>query len=166
MAKKQRNKRLRRTIMGTFSAIFMISAIIVAAVPVKETSAANFTVSADPDIVIPDYTSGSPIFSDKTGIYRVAYVQRVADNTGVLCYYDVDNFLSQGSLTIPSEINAYQYDPDEKALRAVYEDGKFLSYVSGQTQQTDLSGNTVTVDVISPCLATTESAWMGGTDSI
>lgn len=181
MAKKKavqtnrKSNKLRRTVLGTLSGIFMISALIVAAIPVKDVEAVEENVpftdncSADPDSVIPDYTTNNvPVFFNENGLFGVAYVYREgsADNEGVLVYYDGDSDKAPASLEIPEEITAYQYDYNtsdyRNYLRPVYADGAFLYYVS-QEAVTDVSGNEIQHEVISPCYANNKSEWEGKT---
>ena len=102
---KKMNKKIKKTVLGTLSAVLMISALIVAALPVKEAKAETLLISADPDTIIPDYDASSKIYSDKDNNFRVANVDNgVGGVTGVVMYYNIDNYLSTGSLAIPAAI--------------------------------------------------------------
>lgn len=171
----RKSNKLRRTILGTLSGIFMISALIVAAIPVKDVEAVGEEVPftdncvVDPDSVIPEYVSNNaPVFFNENGLFGVAYVYRTgsADYEGVLVYYDGDSDKAPASLEIPEEIMAYQYDYNasdyRNYLRPVYADGSFLYYVS-QEAVTDVSGNELQQEVISPCYASNKSEWEGKT---
>ena len=81
LRKKNPNNKLKRTILGTLSAVFMVSAIIIAVVPVTNIEAVdettcNHVIVADPDINIPQYSSGenptTPVFSSSDGLFRMA----------------------------------------------------------------------------------------------
>lgn len=173
MAKKKtvrpgKANKIRRTVLGTLSGIFMISALIVAAIPVKDVEAveeqSQFTTAyhADPDEYIPEYvTNNTPVFFSSDALFGVAYANRSgsASMEGVLVYYDSDNFQAPASLVIPDTIAAYQYD-NENRLRAIYEDGKFLYYISKEAE-VDVSGNEISPAEISPCYATNQADWQG-----
>ncbi len=176
MAKKkavQTNKKsskVRRTVLGTLSGIFMASALIVAAIPVKDVEAveenSQFTSAydADPDHWIPDYVaSDAPVFYSSDALFGVAYANREGspEMEGILVYYDSDNFQAPSSLVIPDAVAAFQYD-DEMRLRAVYEDGEYLYYVSKEAV-VDVSGNELEAEEISPCLSTNMGEWQGKT---
>ncbi len=165
-AHKNKNSRLRRTVLGTLSAVFMISAIIVAMVPVRQVEAVtdvdewSHVVTADPNSIIPAYTS-APVFSSADALFRVAYVNRTGSTSmeGVLVYYDGDSSLAPASLIIPDSISAYQLD-SENRMCAVSGDQEYLYYIS-QEQEVDVSGNTITPQVISPALASNTGDWSG-----
>lgn len=173
MAKKRTAKpgkanKIRRTVLGTLSGIFMISALIVAAIPVKDVEAveeqSQFTTAynADPDEYIPEYVqNNAPVFYSADALFGVAYANRSgsASMEGVLVYYDSDNFQAPASLVIPDAIAAYQYD-NENRLRAIYGDGEFLYYVSKEAEM-DVSGNEISPAEISPCYSTNQAEWQG-----
>lgn len=176
MAKKKavktnkKTSRVRRTVLGTLSGIFMASALIVAAIPVKDVEAveenSQFTdaYNADPDRWIPEYvTSNAPVFYSSDALFGVAYANREGspEMEGVLVYYDSDNFQAPSNLVIPDSVAAFQYD-DNMQLRAVYEDGKYLYFVSKEAV-VDVSGNELEAEEISPCLSTNMGEWQGKT---
>lgn len=165
--------KLRRTIMGTLSGIFLISALIVAAIPVKESVAADDqiatgivfrdTYDADPDKWIPAYDDSTPVFYSSDALFAVAYVNRTTDYEGVVVYYDGDSTLAPTSLVIPETIDAYKYD-NENRLRPIYKvtEGQFafLEYISKEAE-VDVSGNEIAAAEYSPCYNTNLSEWEG-----
>lgn len=145
MAKKKvekpnkRSNKLRRTILGTLSGVFMISAMIVAAIPVKDVEAVDDTgefteddaitalldLNGDATNGIPNYT-GSNVFYQDDGRFGVARLTNTTPNQGVLVYYNLSS-QGTGTLNIPTEIKAcqYEFDPSygngENFLRPVYQ---------------------------------------------
>lgn len=175
--KRRVNRRLKRTVMGTLSAVLMVSAVIVALIPVPESKAAapNLDASlvtaakADPERYIPDYvTNDYPVYASGDGNFRVAYGSNGGTMTGVINYYNVNNVVTNASLTIPSEINAFLYNKNKAAYVAVNSSNEFLYYVSqeeaGPTYNENGSVNTPAQNrVLSPCVGTAEETWGGQT---
>lgn len=145
MAKKKverpnkKSNKLRRTVLGTLSGVFMISALIVAAIPVKDVEAVDDTapfnentaitgllnVNDDATNGIPTYT-GSNVFYQDDGRFGVARLTNATPTQGVIVYYNL-SAQGTGTLNIPTSINAcqYEYDPNygngESFLRPVYQ---------------------------------------------
>lgn len=145
MAKKKverpnkKSNKLRRTILGTLSGVFMISALIVAAIPVKDVEAVDETdaftentaitgllnLNDDATNGIPTYT-GSNVFYQDDGRFGVARLTNATPTQGVIVYYNL-SAQGTGTLNIPTSINAcqYEYDPSygngESFLRPVYQ---------------------------------------------
>ena len=84
--KRRVSRRLKRTVMGTLSAVLMASAVAVAMIPVPESQAAVSTAdlegsrieeaAANPDAAgyIPDYVGNNyPVYASGDGNFRVAY---------------------------------------------------------------------------------------------
>ncbi len=183
-----KNNKIRRTVMGTLSGVFMASAIIVAAIPVPKAEAVDnneiktFTMaySVEPEeganAVIPSYGDNDPLFFDSTGLFGSAYVARAAEMTGVVAYYDTDSLAAPKDLVIPENMPAFQYDQWNR-LCAVSGDttgkatgnnlGKVLCFCSqpATTKIILVSGNEVEVPdkdaVYSVCLNTNMDAWEG-----
>lgn len=162
---RKSNHKLRRTVFGTLSGIFMISALIVAAIPVKDVEAveedSRFTnvYEADPDAVIPEYGADTPVYFSNDGLFGAAYVNRQnsAEMVGVLAYYDSNSSQAPSNLVIKEEFDAFQYDDNDR-LCAVYGDRQFLYYISREAE-TDVSGNQISEEEIAPCLASNMSEW-------
>ena len=97
--KKMGRSRMRRAVMGTLSAILMISAIIVALVPIPESRADSdptdliAAATANPDTYIPAYTNTGnyPVYASGDGNFRAAYGSNGGSMTGVIVYYDQNN---------------------------------------------------------------------------
>ena len=179
--KRRVNRRLKRTVMGSLSAVLMASAVIVAMIPVPESQAAVSTTdltgsfiaeaTADPDATgyIPDYIGNNyPVFASGDGNFRVAYGSNGGNMTGVINYYNVNNVVSNAALEIPSEINAFLYNKNKAEYIAVNSDREYLYYTSqekaDETYNEDGTVNTPALNqVLSPCLASTEGTWKGQT---
>ncbi len=179
--KRRVNRRLKRTVMGTLSAVLMASAVVVAMIPVPQSQAAVSTAdlegsrieeaAANPDAAgyIPDYVGNNyPVFASGDGNFRVAYGSNGGTMTGVINYYNVNNVVSNAALTIPSEINAFLYNKNKAEYVAVNSDKEFLYYVSQEeaeaTYNEDGSVNTPAKNrILSPCIATAEGTWLGQT---
>ncbi len=177
--KRRMNRRLKRTVMGTISAVLMASAVIVALIPVPESKAAVSAVdlessfipeaAADPDApgFIPDYIGNNyPIYASGDGNFRVAYGSNGGTMTGVINYYNANNVISNASLTIPSEINAFLYNKNKAEYIAVNSDREYLYYTSqekaDETYNEDGTINTPALnEILSPCLASQEGTWSG-----
>lgn len=193
MAKKKvekpmkKSNKLRRTILGTLSGVFMISALIVAAIPVKSVEAEgeagndsfvdDVVINVNYDAVsndhgIPEYLPNDPY--DSTDVYfssdgRFGVKQVDGDGRSVLIYYNSDTELNGAALTIYNEMDAYRYEaidiflpPDntpakENQLRAIGENGEFLSYL----KEEPVSGNTIDIGELLPCYASNQSEWSG-----
>ena len=121
--KRRVNRRLKRTVMGSLSAVLMASAVIVACIPVPESRAAvsaqdlagsfipEATANPDADGYIPDYEGNNyPVYASGDGNFRVAYGSNGGKMTGVINYYNINNVVSNAALTVPSEIPAYLYN--------------------------------------------------------
>lgn len=168
-----KTNKIRRTILGTLSGVFMISALIVAAIPVKDVEAVdpnqvpfteNYSVDLDGN-VIPDY-SNAPVYFRSDGVFGVASVITGSDLTGVLVYYNLDA-PNQGTVTIPETIEAYQHefnaDDGVNYLRPVYTDGEFLWYMP-EEEETDVSGNEIfDITKLEKCYAGNSDVWKGKT---
>lgn len=177
--KRRMNRRLKRTVMGTLSAVLMVSAVIVALIPVPESKAAVSAVdlessfiaeaTANPDAqgFIPDYVGNNyPVYASGDGNFRVAYGSNGGTMTGVINYYNVNNVISNASLTIPSEINAFLYNKNKAEYVAVNSDREFLYYTSqekaDETYNEDGTVNTPAQNqILSPCIASQEGVWLG-----
>ncbi len=179
--KRRVNRRLKRTVMGTLSAVLMTSAVIVAMIPVPKSEAAVSTAdltgsfiaeaAANPDATgyIPDYVGNNyPVYASGDGNFRVAYGSNGGTMTGVINYYNVNNVVSNAALTIPSEINAFLYNKNKAEYVAVNSEKEFLYYVSQEeadaTYNEDGSVNTPAKNrILSPCIASAEGSWSGQT---
>lgn len=125
---KKKNWKLRRQLRKTFGCLFMISALIVTAIPVQPNEAAvngGWTESRggykdkywvySKNTTIPTIKKdNTPVYQDQTGNFRFVYVNRngewdAADmeKFAVVVDYERGQNLDGGKLTIPSTMDAY-----------------------------------------------------------
>lgn len=170
---------MRRTVMGTLSAVLMVSAVIVALIPTPESKAADDNMpagliteaTANPDSYIPGYKNSPdyPVYASYDGRFRVAYGSNGGAMTGVLVYYNQDVQISGSSLVIPSEIGACIWAGSINQFVAVTfdpatKDNKPLYYESQAAADAvlDAEGNVVTpaIDrVLTLCTGNTYADW-------
>lgn len=167
------NRRLKRTVMGTLSAVFMLSAIIVALIPVPESRADTVALqaslipnaTADPNVYIPDYVGNNyEIFASGDGNFRVAYGSNGGTMTGVVNYYNINNVINNSTLTVPSAIEAFLYHKDREEYVAVNKDREYLYYFSQEeADETYNEDGTIATPalnaILSPCTANTQADW-------
>lgn len=128
MVKKDKQKKslkLRRRIRKTLGTLFLVSALVVAAIPVENLQAVEnlpgdeekVTLTPE-DSRIPEITEADPVYMTGDGVYEFAYVFPKGvvdgDKIAVIMSYNsnVDENLSSGVLTIPNKVDAYKhYDP-------------------------------------------------------
>lgn len=175
--KRRLNRRLKRTVMGTLSAVFMLSAVIVALIPVPEAKAANTLEDAilnntpdavaDPDLYIPKYVENNyPVFASGDGNFRVAYGSNGGTMTGVIVYYNINNVVTNATLTIPSHIEAFLYHKPSETYIAVNKDREYLYYISQEASDPIYNEDGTLQSpaknrILSPCTAETQSTWAG-----
>ncbi len=125
---KKKNWKLRRQLRKTFGCLFMISALIVTAIPVQPNEAAvnggwtedreNYKTKYwvySKNATIPTITKDdTPVYQDQTGNFRFVYVNRAGDweaadmeKFAVVVDYEREQSLDGGKLTIPSTMDAY-----------------------------------------------------------
>lgn len=134
---KKKNWKLRRQLRKTFGCLFMISALIVTAIPVQRMEAkgdGNNGWIEDKNLgfedewvyssttTIPDVISNMtgtpqakpPVYQNETGDFRFVYVDRAGkwnsaemDKSAVIVDFDSDRDLPGGKLTIPISMDAY-----------------------------------------------------------
>lgn len=158
---KKKNLKLRRQLRKTLGCLFMISALIVTAIPETPTEAADGdgwdkTKPEDcwlksESTVIPTIASDAPVYQDETSNFRFVYV----DNSGqwdagsdknkvaVIVDYNRDQDLPAGNLTIPSKVDAYVKFTDSGSTgtyAAANKQGKPLYYKVIEKVPTTISG--------------------------
>jgi len=128
MAKKETQKKslkLRKRIRKTLGTLCLVSALVVAAIPVDNLQAVSSlpgdevkVTLTEEDSRIPEITSTTPVYMTGDGVYEFAYVfpKNVVDGDkiAVIMSYNsnVDDNLSSGVLNIPNKVDAYKhYDP-------------------------------------------------------
>lgn len=129
---KKKNLKLRRQLRKTFGCLFMISALIVTAIPVTPTKAASqfdtvnnhyvtsrTTTSNGGEIPYLDPTT-TTVYQTADGIFQFAYVDEngsstsaVSNKSAVIVGYKKAQTLSGGILTIPDTVDAYVKYADE-----------------------------------------------------
>lgn len=172
--KKMGRSRMRRAVMGTLSAILMISAIIVALVPIPESRADSdptdliAAATANPDTYIPAYTNTGnyPVYASGDGNFRAAYGSNGGSMTGVIVYYDQNNVITGATLEIPDEMPAFLYNKDTSSYIAVNDRREFLFYTSQEAADAVYDENGALVSpaqnqILSPCTYDTQGAWQG-----
>ncbi|MBD5465734.1 MAG: leucine-rich repeat protein [Lachnospiraceae bacterium] len=161
MAKKRRPRRLkakiRRTICATMAAVFMISAVLVAAIPVQNVQADDETIEigvSSKDSSIPQISpgGGTPIYTTGDGMFQFAYINRLnsSDKIAVIVGYVASRSLDGGVLTIPDTVNGYKKLTDTHGTDLGYvassQDGTPLYYAIYKEVEVP-TGNTITTPV-------------------
>lgn len=154
-AVKKRNRRLKRTMRKTLGALFMASAIVVAAIPVENLRADTIgtTVEAGVDIKdgnIPLLDENAAIYTTGDGLFQFAYTENSnAGVRGAVILGYGGGMRENGELTIPNEVYAYKKYPlaSEKGYGfcAVSKNGDYLFY-QDIWDKTDEFGNLVYED--------------------
>lgn len=141
MAKRKSSRRLktkiRRTICASMAAIFMMSAILVAAIPVQDVQADTGTIQigvTPEESSIPQIAAGgtTPIYTTGDGMFQFAYINRLnsSDKIAVIVGYVASRSLDNGVLTIPDTVNGYKKLTDTQ--------GTDLGYVAASQDGTPL----------------------------
>ena len=149
-AAKKKTRRLKRTVCKTLGTLFLISALVIAAIPVDGLRAAEDgtdvpSVAADtsPEIsvnifdYVPRVSPSSTIYTTGDGKFQFAYVNRI-DGTQtssnlevVILGYRKEGALQDGLLEIPNTVDAYlKYSSSDgnHGFAAVNKMGYFLYY--------------------------------------
>ena len=155
--KRKLKSKLRKAICTTMSAIFMASAILVAAIPVDNLEAVSGSSVTLDNIVtnIPTITSSTEIYTTGDDTFQFAYVDSAtggSDKIAVIVGY-TGGSLPGGVLTIPDTVDGYK--ATESGRVAVTMAGDLLYYpVYKEQVTTDVSGNDVVETVLDryePC---------------
>ena len=154
--KKGRVKnKIRKAICTTMSAIFMVSAILVAAIPVDNIEAVSGTSVTLEDTNIPEVNDLGKIYTTGDDMFQFAYVESAtggSDKIAVIVGYK-GGTLPGGVLTIPDTVDGYKAT---KAGRvAITMTGDLLYYpVYKEVVTPDVSGNEIVETVLDryePC---------------
>ncbi len=162
-AVKKQNRKLRKIIRKTLGTLFLISAIVVAAIPVENLQADSTTEQLDVTVdidncQIPRVDASETIYTTGDGQYQFAYVSpnNASSNNKVAVILGYNGgYLTNGALTIPDTLDAYLKYSDNlgttSGYAAVGKSGNFLFYES-EEPKVDENGNAVTewVDVLDP----------------
>ncbi len=154
---KKKNRRLKRTVRKTLGALFLASALIVAAIPVENLQAdepgnakpLKVTVDAK-NCRIPIVDDRETIYTTGDGRFQFAYVSTndaaASNKVAVILGYDGGR-LEGGHLTIPNEVDAYLKYSENLGTTvgycAVGKSGNFLFY-EVVVEKTDGFGNVIT----------------------
>ena len=157
---KRKNRRLKRSIRKTLGALFLASALVVAAIPVDGLQAApvpnhngeSISVNVFDGNKVPQIDKDATIYSyymeGTSVIFRFAYVSATGQESGdsryavILGYEQVGN-LAGGTLKIPESMEAYRKYSVESTITgsaAVNLDNQFL-YYEEKENKLDASGN-------------------------
>lgn len=160
---KKRNRRLKRTVRKTLGALFLASALIVAAIPVENLQADEPTpmkVTVDiKNCRIPIVDDGETIYTTGDGKFQFAYVSTndaaASNKVAVILGYDGGR-LEGGVLEIPNEVDAYLKYSENLGTTygycAVGKSGNFLFYEVIVEKKDDF-GNVITEnDLTKPIL--------------
>lgn len=117
---KKMNLKLRRQLRKTLGCLFMVSALLVTAIPVQPLEAASeWDTVAKPwckssGNVIPSLKEDTPIYQTEDGTFQFAYVDTTGSHDSansnkfaVVVGYLKQQSLSGGNLTIPNKVDAY-----------------------------------------------------------
>lgn len=159
---KKKNWKLRRQLRKTFGCLFMISALIVTAIPVQPTEAAGEggNVTAPDDCWIKSSGNAIPtiqkdkvkVYQDETENFRFVYVDAAGVGIGgdknksaVIVDYNQKQDLPEGILTIPAEVDAYiKYtDSGSANYAAANKEGRPLFYKVTKTTTRQIDGGMV-----------------------
>lgn len=140
-AVKRKHRRLKRSVRKTLGALFMASAILVAAIPAEGLQAGSSIVSSagvkvDIDNCnIPIVAKNETIYTTGDGVYQFAYVspKDASSNNKVAVILGYNGgYLQNGALTIPDTLDAYLKYSDSlgtsSGYAAVGKSGNFLFY--------------------------------------
>ncbi len=159
-AAKKNNRKMWKMIRKTLGTLFLISAIVVAAIPVDGLQAADGTmpladrtapsITTDSKGRIPQIDESTKIYTTGDRKYRFAYISDGGtDKIAVLLGYGALN-LVDNTLEIPEAVDAYaKYTESlgtDKGYVAVGKNGNFLFYKRTETvwkEKKDQFGNTV-----------------------
>ncbi len=145
-----KTRKLKRSVRKTLGALFLASALVVAAIPTEGLEAASsnadntnwgtlatnwagndFGVDAGSIPVVPQSAN---IYTSGDGLFRFAYVRPAGevDGAAVILGYNKNRTIPDGALTIPNTVDAYMKFTDNLGTNdgraAVGKSGEFLYY--------------------------------------
>lgn len=160
---KSANKRKARkgSVRKTIGALFMATAVLVAAIPVNPLGAASSDLKVTVDVNncrIPILPNDETVYTTGDGHFQFAYVSpndiSSSNKVAVILGYD-GGYLEGGSLVIPDSVDAYLKYSDNMGTSygycAVSKNGNFL-YYEEKVQKKDDNGNLVFQDTDDPLL--------------
>ncbi len=162
-AVKKKNRRLKKTVRKTIGTLFLVSALVVAAIPVENLHAEDpvvVKVTVDPENCrIPKVDMSETIYTTGDGRFQFAYVSTndaaASNKVAVILGYDGGR-LEGGVLSIPNTVDAYLKYSENLGTTfgycAVGKSGNFLFY-EVIVEKTDEFGNVITEnDMTKPIL--------------
>ncbi|MDE7224516.1 MAG: leucine-rich repeat domain-containing protein, partial [Acetatifactor sp.] len=174
MAKMMKSRRLRKRVRKTLGALFLASAIAVAAIPVDDLQASTGAGGAlgvtltpygsgkDTDSTIPKIDKDERVYATGDGVYQFAYVNPNPNQAGgnkvavLVGYSSSGHTLDGGNLSIPDTVNVYaKYTDNQGSSEGYVAVGRNLHFLFWRRtiHETDpvtgeLLYNTKEVDVI------------------
>lgn len=167
-AAKKKGRRLKRSIRRTLGTLFLVSALIVAAIPVDGLQAAEVGGGDVPSVVddstpeikvdifqyVPRVSPEATIYTTGDGKFQFAYVDKIEGSQNganlevVILGYKKEGELQNGLLEIPNTVDAYlKYSSSDgnRGFAAVNKRGEFLyyKYYDDAQYQRDDKGNFV-----------------------
>ena len=161
--KKKTNRRLKKTVRKTLGTLFLISAIVVAAIPTEGLRAADgtekeVTESYLQQMSIPYLDSKEEIYTTGDGKYQFAYVTDGGSDKGAVILGYNGGYLEGNNLVIPDGLDAYKKysysDGTNGGYVAVGKENDFLFYAVNQTT-TDPETGAEIAHLISPAVMKT-----------
>jgi len=119
MAKIMKSRRLRKRVRKTLGALFLASAVAVAAIPVDDLQASGEGTSqlkvtvGQTESNIPTLESNEKVYATGDGVFQFAYVSNDSKNphagtrNAVIVGYNPPNSLEGNTLEIPNEVEVY-----------------------------------------------------------
>lgn len=119
----KKTRRLKKSVRKTLGTLFLISALVVAAIPTEGLQASPQTVG-DVNIprsgksvtvddsymtsIIPKVPESAPVYTTADRAYQFAYVQSGNEYIAILLGFNKSTILENQTLTIPGEVDAYK----------------------------------------------------------
>ena len=169
--KKKTNRRLKKTVRKTLGTLFLISAIVVAAIPTEGLRAADGTEKTVTEpylkqMPIPYLDSSEEIYTTGDGKYQFAYVTDGGSDKGAVILGYNGGYLEGNSLVIPDGLDAYKKysysDGTNGGYVAVGKENDFLFYAIEQKAVDPDTGEEIVVGVTyQPCRYEDRAQWEG-----
>lgn len=167
--KKKTNRRLKKTVRKTLGTLFLISAIIVAAIPTEGLRAADgtekeVTESYLQQMKIPYLDSKEEIYTTGDGKYQFAYVTDGGSDKGAVILGYNGGYLEGNNLVIPDGLDAYKKysysDGTNGGYVAVGKENDFLFYAVNQTTTDPVTGAEIVISTsYQPCRYEDRAQW-------
>lgn len=149
-AVKKKSRRMWRTVRKTLGTLFLVSALVIAAIPVDGLQAANGTSTSTangrddkyswlPECSVPsigDLATAPEIYVDENRRFEFVYAEFGSTWNAIITEYN-GGYVENGVLTIPDTISAYKrYNPNDGSGGdvAVGRNGNFLFYRDSETR--------------------------------